>query len=200
MGEIFRYLHENNTTPEQMLELMTQIEFSPGMLQFLTSLDREKTETIIISDSNSVFINHILFHHNIHPHINRVFTNPARFNPKGQLEIEMYHVQDSCDLSTVNLCKGHVLESYIEERASQNVNFTHVAYIGDGQNDFCPSLRLKDSDFVFPREGYSLVKYMEKMKTEKDLHIKANVHLWSSGCDILNVLQQNIPHLKTQQI
>jgi len=197
MAEIFRYLHQHKASPEQMLQVMTELQFSPGMVELLSGVDRDKTETIIISDSNSVFIETILRHHKMQHLVNKVFTNPAEFNDKGQLEISMYHVQDTCSLSTVNLCKGQVLESYIAERASQNVDFTHVAYIGDGQNDFCPSLRLRESDFVFPRHGYSLVKYIEKMK-EKGLHIKANVHFWNSGLEILDVLHQNIPYLRNE--
>lgn len=196
MSEIFRYLHSNETTPDEILNCMNEISFSPGMVDLLKSLDPTKTETIIISDANSVFINHILRHHGLDDRINRVFTNPAKFNDSGRLEIQMYHVQESCTLSTINLCKGQILESYIEERTNDNdVVFTHVAFIGDGQNDFCPSLRLSHKDFVFPREGYSLVKYIEKMKAEQGLHIKANIHTWNSGSDILKVLSEKVPNL-----
>lgn len=199
MAEIFRYLHTHNTTPDQILECMTEISFSPGMVDLLKSLDPTKAEAIIISDANSVFINHILRHHGLHDRIHRVFTNPANFNDNGRLEIEMYHVQESCSLSTINLCKGQILENYIEERTKDNIVFTHVAFIGDGQNDFCPSLRLSHKDFVFPREGYSLVKYIEKMKTEQGLHIKANIHTWNSGLDILKVLSERVPSLVQQK-
>lgn len=195
MAEIFRYLHTHNTTPDQILACMTEISFSPGMVDLLKHLDPAKAEAIVISDANSVFINHILNHHGLQDTINRVFTNPAKFNDEGRLEIQMYHVQDSCTLSTVNLCKGQILESYIAERANEDVVFTHVAFIGDGQNDFCPSLRLSHKDFVFPREGYSLVKYIEKMKAEQGLQIKANIHTWNSGLDILKVLTEKVPLL-----
>ena len=194
MGEIFNYLHSQNIKPDQILECMTEIAVSPGMVDLLNTLDQTKAEAIIISDANSVFIDHILHVHGLKDKIDKVFTNPAKFNDEGCLQIEMYHVQDSCSLSTVNLCKGQILETYIEERMKLNVNFTHVVFIGDGQNDFCPSMRLSPKDFVFPREGYSLVKYIEKMK-DQGLHIKANIHTWSSGSDILKVLSKRIPLL-----
>lgn len=196
MAEIFRYLHKNRTTPNQILECMREISFTPGMVDLLAQLDKDKTESIIISDANSVFIEHILESNGLRHKFDRVFTNPARFNEHGKLEIEMYHVQDTCSLSTVNLCKGQILESYIEERSKDNVKFTHVAFVGDGQNDFCPSLRLSPRDFVFPREGYSLVKYIKKMEEEKGLELKANVVTWSSGLEIFNVLSEKIPLLR----
>ena len=194
MGEIFNYLHSQNIKPDQILECMTEIAVSPGMVDLLNALDQTKAEAIIISDANSVFIDHILSFHGLKDRINKVFTNPAKFNDEGCLQIEMYHVQDSCSLSNVNLCKGQILETYIEERMKLNVNFTHVVFIGDGQNDFCPSMRLSPKDFVFPREGYSLVKYIEKMK-DQGLQIKASIHTWSSGSDILKVLSKRIPLL-----
>lgn len=181
----------------QILECMREISFSPGIVDLLSYLDKDKTEAIIISDANSVFIEHILESSGLQDRFSRVFTNPAKFNEHGQLEIEMYHVQNTCSLSTINLCKGQILESYIEERLTNNVKFTHVAFVGDGQNDFCPSLRLSPKDFVFPRAGYSLVKYIKKMEEEKGLQIKANVFTWSSGLEIFNVLSENIPLLKS---
>ena len=198
MREIFRHLHENNVSPKQILECMSEIKFSPGMIDLLTNLDKTKTEVIIISDSNSIFIDHILDVNGMKDHVSKVFTNPAQFNDLGRLELEMYHFQESCSLSTVNLCKGHILESFIEERANQNLQFSHIVYVGDGHNDFCPSLRLSEKDFVFPRKGFSLMKYIEKMEAEKGFKIKANIHAWDSGHDIMKVLSSNIPLLSAE--
>ena len=197
MREIFRYLHMNNVTPNQILECMSEIKFSPGMIELLNNLDQSKTEVIIISDSNSIFIEHILDVNGIRDRVSKVFTNPAQFNDQGQLELQMYHFQESCSLSTVNLCKGQILESYIAERANQNHNFSHIVYVGDGHNDFCPSLRLSEKDFVFHREGFSLGTYIEKMQNEKGLKIKANLNAWNSGNDIMQILNDHIPMLST---
>jgi pyridoxal phosphate phosphatase PHOSPHO2 len=198
MGEIFRYLHQTNVKHQQILDCMTEIKFSPGIVDLLTKVDRTKAESIIISDANSMFIEHILKVNKLEDKFDRVFTNPAKFNDDGRLEIEMYHVQDTCSLSTINLCKGQILQDYIKERSNNNVHFTHVAFIGDGQNDFCPSLRLSQKDFVFPRKGYSLVNYIKKMQSEQGLEIKANIHVWKSGLDILQVLSENVPQTITQ--
>ena len=71
-------------------------------------------------------------------------------------------------MSTKNLCKGQILEDYI---ASSEKKFSLVCYVGDGKNDFCPSLRLSANDLVCVREGFSLVKYIQQM-AEKELVIK----------------------------
>jgi len=198
MRGIFQYLHENNVTPQQILECMSEIKFSPGMMELLTNLDQAKTEVIIISDSNSIFIDHILDMNGIKDKVSKVFTNPAQFNDQGQLELEMYHFQESCSLSTVNLCKGHILEAFIAERASQNLHYSNIVYVGDGHNDLCPSLRLAEKDFVFHREGFSLGKYIKKMEAEKGLKIKANLNSWNSGHDIMQILNDHIPMLSVK--
>ena len=52
MGEIFNYLHSQNIKPDQILECMTEIAVSPGMVDLLNTLDQTKAEAIIISDAN----------------------------------------------------------------------------------------------------------------------------------------------------
>ena len=51
------------------------------------------------------------------------------------------------------MCKGDVLEKHIKEHSRK---IDSVVYVGDGSNDFCPTLRLKDRDYVAIREGYKL--------------------------------------------
>ena len=46
--------------------------------------------------------------------------------------------QETCTLSTKNLCKGQIMEDYVQ---SCGKRFSFICYVGDGGNDFCPSLR-----------------------------------------------------------
>ena len=71
-------------------------------------------------------------------------------------------------MSTKNLCKGEILEDYI---TTSGKNFSLVCYVGDGKNDFCPSLRLSAGDLTCVREGFSLEKYIPQME-DKGLQIK----------------------------
>ena len=141
-----------------------------------------------MSDSNSVFIHEWLSSMKLQDTVNRVFTNPAQYDNLGSLHLEMYHQQDWCKLSSKNLCKGHILESYIADRLAEGVSFCKVAYVGDGKNDLCPSLRLSENDLVFAREGFALVKIIREMQEEKDERLKAKIHVWNSGDEILNVI------------
>ncbi|KAG8238311.1 hypothetical protein J437_LFUL017846 [Ladona fulva] len=193
MRSIFKILHQNNFGKEELLREVRNIPLTSGMDELLKWLRSVDSEIIVISDSNSVFINDYLINSGIE--VDRVFTNPAEFNESGCLEIEMYHLQDWCSLSTKNLCKGHILEKYIQGRKNDGVEFSFVAYIGDGTNDFCPSLKLGENDITFPRVGYSLEKKLAVTKSKEAYMLKASVFPWRTGTDVKEALQQRLDNL-----
>jgi len=114
----------------------------------------------------------------------KVYTNPAKFDGRGCLQIDEYHEQDWCDISAHNLCKGHVLMEYINKRkAEDGISFSRISYVGDGQNDVCPSLRLNSNDRVFARSGFPLHK-----RLAINQQFKAHLHPFVDGHDIWKVL------------
>jgi len=190
MGGVFKLLHEHKIKKEAILNLMESLEFIPGMEDLIRkSVGEHNAKVIIISDSNSVFINHILQHKKLDHLVDVVFTNPASWTEEGLLEIQPYHHQTHCDLSTQNLCKGTILEDYI---SSQSVKFSFIGYVGDGGNDFCPALRLSEKDLVCVREGYSLQKQIPKHKEQKGLEIKSEIQYWKSGHQILARFEEKV--------
>lgn len=144
-------------------------------------------EVIIISDSNSVFIEMWLSASEI-ADIKKVYTNPAVFNTSGLLDISMYHSQTWCDICPINLCKGQVLHQYLKDRHKDGITFSHIAYVGDGRNDFCPCTKLSRDDYVFARKGYSLEKLLDTPPKKETDKIMANKHVWSSALDIQSVI------------
>ena len=176
-----------------MIDCISEINLTDGMKELLEFTEKTKNvEHIIISDANSVFISNILENNGLSS-LFTVFTNPAEFDSNGCLTIEPYHCQDWCTLSTVNLCKGHILEEFISQRLAEGVTFHHVIYVGDGFNDLCPGLKLQSSDALMPRRGFSLLKNIEKMdKGDKPVprtNLKATVISWDNGFDILNYVK-----------
>ncbi|XP_035692214.1 pyridoxal phosphate phosphatase PHOSPHO2-like [Branchiostoma floridae] len=62
MENIFRYLHDSGTTPDDILDSLKKIPFTKNMrnvLKFIAS-NSAKFDCIVISDSNTVFIETIL--------------------------------------------------------------------------------------------------------------------------------------------
>lgn len=170
------------------------------------SQDDEKKERkydmIILSDANSFFINTFLKIHKLEEYFPTVLTNQAKFNEDGQLVLNEFHVQDYCSLSARNLCKGEALKNYIGKRMlDHNTVYSCINYVGDGENDLCPSTKLSSRDRIFPRAGYPLDDLCLKL-TEYDCNgnqssfeklpeLKAPIYPWSSGADIYNVIVGN---------
>lgn len=196
MAAIFSYVHKAGTKQENIEECMKKIKLVPGMHELFQFLDDNGFEVIIISDSNSVFIDIILKHVGLHGIVNKVFTNPAKFDSTGCLTIKYYHTQDWCSLSSRNLCKGHILEEYIAERAQDGHSYDFVAFVGDGSNDLCPSLRLRQQDAVFVRKGYRLHGMLSQPSEHGN--IKANLTIWESGVDIQEALNELMKGLKSK--
>lgn len=188
MSAIFTYLHENGTVPADMFRCMREIEFINGMKGLFRFLNDNNFDIIIISDSNSVFIDCILTSAGIAPLVQKVYTNPAKFDENGQLRLQCYHLQDWCDLSTVNLCKGHILKTHIEQQRDIGVEYDVVCYVGDGSNDLCPCLKLRSRDIAFPRVGYKLINELDQRRGE----VNAKVIPWQSGSDIMAALQAKV--------
>ena len=73
---------------------MAGLELTPNMSQLIRrSVEDLGATVIIISDSNTEFIDHILRERNLHHLVDKVFTNPANWNSEGKLLIQPYHHQ-----------------------------------------------------------------------------------------------------------
>merc|ERR1719370_1071378 len=95
MGAVFDLLHQNGRRKQEILDLMAGLQFTPNMQRLLEeAVDTLNATIIIISDSNSEFINHILKERGLSNRVDKVFTNPASWSEEGKLEILPYHHQD----------------------------------------------------------------------------------------------------------
>lgn len=200
MAAIFEFLHSHGVTETEMKAAMHELPFVDGMKDLLTYLDKDLFDVIIISDSNSAFIDYVLENAELKHVVKRVYTNPAKFDDKGCLKISFYHNQDWCDLSTENLCKGHILEEHVKE-LDTGAEYARVVYVGDGNNDLCPALKLQSRDYICPRIQYALWKKMKKLGhldgEVSELDIKAKILEWDSATQILELVKTIERDLKT---
>nr|CAD7586336.1 unnamed protein product [Timema genevievae] len=107
---VFRSMRDKGVTRAQIRAVVESIPSVPGLEDVLRFLENSGAEVIFISDANSVFIQDWLDAHKLSHTVRRIFTNPAHYDKDGCLQVEDYHVQDTCQLSTHNLCKGRILE------------------------------------------------------------------------------------------
>lgn len=189
MGRVFKYLGDKGVREDEMKRAVTSMPFTSGMVELLNFIrkNKDKFDCIIISDSNSVFIDWVLEATNFHDVFDKVFTNPAAFDGSGHLTVENYHAH-SCYRCPKNLCKNVVLVEFVDKQLQQGVNYTRIVYIGDGGNDLCPVTFLKKNDVAMPRKGYTLQKTLSRMSQNLE-PMEYCVVAWSSGVEVISHLQ-----------
>lgn len=155
MGYVFDQIHRAGCTKEELLEFVSRLEPFPGLNDALEAIKMSGSKAIIVSDSNSVFIEAILQTQGLRHYFSDVITNPAHFDEAGRLRIQRCHAHSCprCSRSP-NMCKGTLLAEYL----SANGPYSHVVYVGDGQGDVCPSLALQSKDVVLARRDYTLAQ------------------------------------------
>ncbi|RWS23519.1 pyridoxal phosphate phosphatase PHOSPHO2-like protein, partial [Leptotrombidium deliense] len=124
MAELFKYLHECGVRRDDYEKCLVKMPFVKGLNDLILNLKpknnaddddscgEDEYELIIISDSNSFFIETFLEYNGMENVFRKVYTNPASFDTDGCLIINEYQRQTFCNISAVNICKGHVLQEY----------------------------------------------------------------------------------------
>lgn len=189
--DIMMFLKESGVTEDAIRTAIEQIPVSPGgaaLLDFLMA--RDDFECVVVSDANSYFIETWLRHAGVHKLFSKVFTNPAEFNTDGCLVLHPFH-SHSCSKCPQNMCKQVILRDYMSKRAKERGEpFQKVFYIGDGENDICPTLAMGQNDTVFPRKGFPMHRIIEKMhKTQPGVY-KPSVMPWERGEDVVEFLKK----------
>lgn len=144
MGRVFKYLRDEGVKEEELKRAVTSLPFTSGMIELLSFLrmNKDRFDCIIISDSNSIFIDWVLEAAAFHDVFDTVFTNPASFDSTGRLTVRNCHTH-ACTRCPKNLCKNTVLGEFIDKQLQKGVRYTRIVYIGDGGNDVCPVTFLK---------------------------------------------------------
>ncbi|XP_072378701.1 probable phosphatase phospho2 isoform X6 [Diabrotica undecimpunctata] len=197
MQGIFNLLHQTGIRENRIRKTMEALTEVQGMCRLIKDLSENLNyDVIVVSDSNSYFIESWLAVNKLQDNVLKVFTNPAKFNKDGLLVISMYHLQDTCKLSTKNMCKGQIVQDFITEMKKEGTNYEKVVYCGDGMNDFCPILRLNETDLACVRKGFKCEDIIRKSKegTYKDASgitrvVNCEVFYWNNGDDILSFIK-----------
>ena len=171
MDHVFMIIHKAGCGQEDVLEHMGTLGLYEQSLKAIRIVAGCKnTDAIVLSDSNSVFIDCILSKSGLKEVFRKILTNPAHFDSKGRLHVQRFH-SHNCDTcaSSPNMCKGTILSEYLQ----QNGGYNRVVYIGDGRGDYCPCVQLGEKDVVVCREGYSLASKLAGGTTP----VRATVHV-----------------------
>lgn len=135
---------------------------SRAMLRWAAARD---VDIRVLSDCNSVFIAHMLASAKVAPFVREVLTNPAMFErtpANGETAHGVHRLvigprhdgglpPHGCPLCPQNLCKGAELQRLRAEAEAQGLPYKRVIYCGDGANDLCPALALREQDVLLAR-------------------------------------------------
>eukprot|EP00057_Strongylocentrotus_purpuratus_P004222 XP_003728264.1 PREDICTED: pyridoxal phosphate phosphatase PHOSPHO2-like [Strongylocentrotus purpuratus] len=195
MCEIFKYMHSLNIRKAAIRESIAGIPLTPGMKELLDyQASCPQLDCIVVSSSNSYYIDVILGSRNFRNGVSKIYSNQAEFK-NGYLRIQESSPpqRQSCPRKCPrNLCKQTWLRAFVGEQKAKGVEYDRICMIGDGHNDFCPCFCLKERDYVFPRKGYSLFTLLQEQKEKKssnDECIKATVVPWDTAKEILAVVK-----------
>ncbi|XP_030649303.1 putative phosphatase phospho1 [Chanos chanos] len=194
MQRVLAYLAEQGVSPATIQGVAESLPPCPGipsLLRFLQSRPPCDFEVVCVSDANTVFIEAWLQKAGFRPLFQRVISNPAHFDEDGRLHMRPFHAHD-CQRCPVNMCKAEIVRRYTAQRVQERGGqpFQRVFYVGDGANDFCPSLTLSPRDTAFPRRDFPMHRLIREMEEAKPGELRANVVPWSSGEDVVHTLQK----------
>ncbi|XP_041968502.1 pyridoxal phosphate phosphatase PHOSPHO2-like isoform X2 [Aricia agestis] len=179
MSDVFEHAYSAGFHPSDILDSIASMRPNPGMVELITTLAKKGWKVILLTDANSVFVNHWLKTHDLENAITTVITNRA-FWQNGRLYIEPCMRQNVCPKCPSNLCKSLALEKWCGQKKYDN-----IIYCGDGRNDFCPAVNLPENAVIFPRKGYTMDNLIKKDAASPNPQMKAKVVPWVDGFRIL---------------
>lgn len=164
--------------------MIIEIHIPKDLISVLRKYKQKNCQVIILSDCNTEFINCVIKANNISDLFNRIITNPGYYDANGILHVSSYHNIEqphNCQLCPCNLCKGFVVDSL-------NINnYQHVYYIGDGNNDVCPSLHLRSIDKVCARKESNLDRRIKKSQSRK-----CEYECWKDYEELSKILDKDV--------
>ncbi|XP_021774193.1 inorganic pyrophosphatase 1-like [Chenopodium quinoa] len=185
MDLMMKTMHEKGVTKEDIVEVLNRTPMHDRIIPAIKSAYDAGCDLRILSDANRFFIETILDHHGIKDYFTEIHTNPGYVDENGRVRIFPHHdfttAPHNCDniLCPPNMCKGVVMKQLLANEGDNT-----FIYLGDGNGDHCPSLKLREGDCCMPRKNYPL---WGVISSNPNL-INAKIHGWSDGGDLERVL------------
>jgi len=197
MDRMMMELHSQGITIKNIEEVLHKIPIHPRIIPTIKAAHALGCDLRIVSDANMFFIETILEHLEIKEYFSEINTNPGYVNEEGRLRILPYHdfnkASHGCTLCPPNMCKGLIIDR-IQDSFSQEAD-KRLIYLGDGAGDYCPSLRLKQRDFMMPRKNFPVWDLICK----DPLALKAEIHAWTDGVEFEQVLLHLISKISVER-
>ncbi|CAL1360711.1 unnamed protein product [Linum trigynum] len=194
MDRMMKEIHEQGRTIDDIVGALQRVPIHPRVVPAIKSAHALGCELRIVSDANLFFIETILEHLGLRNYFSEINTNPGFVDEEGRLRISPYHdftkSSHGCTLCPPNMCKGLIIER-IQAAIAKEGGSKKLIYLGDGAGDYCPSLKLTESDYVMPRKNFPVWELISR----NPMVIKAEIHEWSDGEDLEHVLLEIVERI-----
>ncbi|KZT52261.1 hypothetical protein CALCODRAFT_476120 [Calocera cornea HHB12733] len=189
VAQMMRELRALGHTKAEVLDALKGMPFHPAMRRAVLEMKHRaepSTDFLVLSNANSVYIGTILAHQGLERVMQEVITNPAEWSKEDpELLVVRRRVppegrQHGCTVGcSANMCKGEELTNFL---ARHGKPFDRMVYVGDGANDFCPILRLREQDLALVRRHRGLEARIAKDGASAGL--KCQVQYWTGAWEV----------------
>ncbi|PRQ45527.1 putative inorganic diphosphatase [Rosa chinensis] len=195
MARMMKELHSRGKTIEDIVEVLRTTPIHHRIVAAIKAAHALGCDLRIVSDANVFFIETILKHLGLEECFSEINTNPGYVDEEGRVRISPF-----CDFTSsphgCSLCPPNMCKSVIIERIQASIEARkRMIYLGDGVGDYCPSLKLREGDFVMPRKNFPL---FDKI-CQNPLALKAEIHEWTDGEEFEHILLNLINTIAIEQ-
>ncbi|CAL1360710.1 unnamed protein product [Linum trigynum] len=191
MDKMTREMHEQGKTIDDIVGALKRVPVVSNIISAIKSAHALGCELRVLSDANLFFIETVLEHLGVRSYFSEINTNSGSVDEEGRLRISPYHdftrASHGCTLCPPNMCKGLIMER-IQASIAKEASTKKFIYVGDGIGDYCPSMKLKESDFLMPRKNFPLLGLISK----NPVVVKAEMHEWIDGDQLERLLVATI--------
>ncbi|KAL0354579.1 UNVERIFIED_CONTAM: Inorganic pyrophosphatase 1 [Sesamum radiatum] len=195
MDRMMREVHAQGKTLEDIKEILRRVPMHPRVVPAIKKAHALGCDLRIVSDANMFFIETILDHLGIKDYFTEINTNPSYVDDEGRLRISrtLIFTRLLTDaISALQTC-GMIIERIQACIAKEGKK--RMIYLGDGSGDFCPSLKLKEGDFMMPRKNYPVWDLI----CENRALMRAEIHEWADGAELERVLLELVEKISIQE-
>jgi len=191
MQSVYIKMKEMGIKIEEIKNIIENIPLTEGFDEIfqIIRLNKHKFHTIIISGSNTLYLKWLIEYHNLNDIIDNYFSNIAEIDDENLIKIKQAHFHQCAICFDKAQCKKKILEEFISEKQIE-INYKNILFICDGENDYCPSTILNNTDYLFPREDYKLFDMIYKDNFKNSL--RCNIQPWKDGRTICEIIKKLI--------
>ena len=186
---IYTKLKENGFNWEIIKKWYEDLKLSPKMEELFKFIleHQNNIDSVICTGNNIIVVDTFLKKNKLDNIIKYKICNNSELDNDNILKITYLNEKyENCKDCKPFLCKSLAIDNFFEKHKRESYN--KVIFIGDGKNDFCFSKHLNEKDILFPRNGFSLYRIL--FNENKKNMIKAEIHPWENGTQIVNILQK----------